>query len=79
VIDRQSVGPVRAVPEPADRQAVWRITRDDGRYRDIEHLDPLRPDAPEDERRSMPSWVVGAVAISAGILAIAIWAVLSQH
>lgn len=79
MIDRQSVGPVRAVPEPADREDVWRITRDDGRSMDIVHLDPLRSDAPEDERWSMPSWVVGAIAVSAGILAIAIWAVLSQH
>lgn len=78
MIDRQSVGPVRAVPEPEDREDVWVITHD-GISKEIRHLDPLRTDAPEDARRSMPSWIIGAIAVSAGILAIAIWVVLSQH
>jgi hypothetical protein len=78
VIDRQSVGPVRAVPEPADRQPVWRITRGDGRYRDIEHLDPLH-DQPDNPTRHVPDWVIPLVAVSAGILAIVLWAVLRQH
>jgi hypothetical protein len=79
MIARQSVSPVRAVPEPADRQAVWRITRADGRYRDIEHLDPLRTDAPDDARWSHPDCLIRGIAALAGILLIVLWAVLSQH
>jgi hypothetical protein len=56
MIDRQSVGPVRAVPEPCDRENVWRITRDDGRSKEIHHLDPLRTDvaSPIRSPRSRP-------------------------
>lgn len=77
MIDRQSVGPVRAVPEPSDRENVWRITRD-GRSMDIVHLDPLH-DQPDNPTWHVPDWVIPLVAVSVGILAIAIWAVLSQH
>jgi hypothetical protein len=79
VIDRQSVGPVRAVPEPADRLPVWRITRADGRYRDIEHLDPLRTDAPEDARWSPPDCLIRGIAALAGILLIVLLAVFTNH
>jgi hypothetical protein len=79
VIDRQSVGPVRAVPEPADRQSVWRITRGDGRSKEIHHLDPLRTDAPEDARWRPPDCLIRGLAVLAGILLIVLWAVLSQH
>jgi hypothetical protein len=79
VIDRQSVGPVRAVPEPADRLPVWRITRGDGRSKEIHHLDPVRTDAPEEERWSPPDCLIRGIAALAGILLIILWAVLANH
>lgn len=79
MIDRQSVGPVRAVPEPADRQAVWRITRDDGRSMDIVHLDPLSPDPHDSSTWSVPDWAVHLVALLSGVLLILAYAMMTRY
>jgi hypothetical protein len=79
MIDRQSVGPVRTVPEPADSRRVWRITREDGRWRDIEHLDPLTTDATEETDWTPPPWLQRLVAVSIAIVVIAIAAVLNNY
>lgn len=77
MIDRQSVGPVRAVPEPSDREPVWLITHN-GRSKEIHHLDPLRPAAPE-EPWTLPGWLIHGIPALAGILLIVLWAVLTNH
>jgi hypothetical protein len=78
MIRRQSVSPVRTVPEPEDREDVWVITHD-GVSKEIRHLDPLRPDAPEAARLSPPDWLIRSIAAAVGLLAIVLWAVLRNH
>jgi hypothetical protein len=79
MIHRQSVGPVRTVPEPEDRAPVWLVTHEDGRSNEIHHLDPLKPDEADSPSWDMPSWVVGGIAVSVGILLIVIVAVLNHY
>jgi hypothetical protein len=78
MIERQSVGPVRTMPDLGD-PGRWVITRDDGQCRQIVHLDPQAPDASEQADWTSSDCLIHAIALAAGIVAIVIWAVFINH